>query len=45
MTNFYKKLVKSLLLAGLLVAPLQNYAAAAGPFSDNRESGIDSDNK
>ena len=37
MTNFYKKLVKSLLLAGLLVAPLQNYAAAAGPFSDNEE--------
>ena len=45
MTNFYKKLVKSLLVAGLLVAPLQNYAAAAGPFSDNRESGLDSDNE
>ena len=34
MTNFYKNLFKSLLLAGLLVAPLQNYAAAQGPFSD-----------
>ena len=37
MTNFYKKLVKSLLLAGLLVAPLQNYAAAQGPNSNDEE--------
>ena len=45
MNNVYKKIITCLFLWGLLIAPLQNFAAAAGPFSDNRERGLDSDNK
>ena len=37
MNNVYKKIITSLFLLGLVSAPLQNFAAAAGPFSNNQE--------